>query len=490
MEDLGEILRRNNPKTIRQTNSPISSSASGQDEASPLSLHREKPPSLPKRDPNSRVRQPAGDVCPRCQGVGFVLADVPVGHPDFGKAIPCHCKQEERLWRRVHEFQGMSNLASLARYTFAEFVPDPPWLARPSQETLHRAYDASLAFARQPEGWLVLTGSYGCGKTHLAAAIANDRLDRNQAAIFVVVPDLLDHLRATFGPNSEVQYDDTFEQVRTTRLLILDDLGSQSATPWAQEKLFQLLNYRYNAQLPTVVTTNQRLEDVDQRLRSRLLDINLVQRLHIVAPDYRTGANANQSDLSTLSLHTEQQFHTFETQRRNLTAEELSNLRQVKQTVQNYADAPQGWLVLMGPHGTGKTHLAAAVANHQREQGHFEAMFVVVPDFLDFLRAAFNPQTPVPYDRRFDEIRKTPMLIFDDLGVESATPWAREKLFQLLNYRYSANLPTVMTTSATPNEMEAWLRSRIFDANRCQVCALDVRSYRGGADQQGRARRN
>lgn len=454
----------------------------------PAPIRRDAPPDLPRRRGDAPFIPPS-ETCPRCQGAGFVLADVPLGHPDFGKAIPCHCKQEERLWRRVHEFHGLSNLASLARYTFEHFDPAPSWLSRPSQESLDRAYERAWAFARQPEGWLVLTGGYGCGKTHLAAAIANERLDRNQAAIFVVVPDLLDHLRATFGPNSEVQYDETFEQVRTTRLLILDDLGSQSATPWAQEKLFQLLNYRYNAQLPTVITTNQRLEDVDQRLRSRLLDINLVQRLHIVAPDYRSGANANQSDLSTLSLHSEKHFHSFEIQRRNLTAEELSNLRQVYATAHAYAETPIGWLVLMGPHGTGKTHLAAAIANFQREQGHIDAMFVVVPDFLDYLRAAFNPQSPVPYDRRFDEIRRTPMLVLDDLGVESATPWAREKLFQLLNFRYSANLSTIITTSADPKGMEAWLRSRIFDADRCKVCALEVRSYRGSADQQGRSRR-
>ncbi len=454
----------------------------------PQPIRRAPPPALPKRAAAPSVYQPLA-TCPRCKGVGFVLADVPLGHPDFGKALPCHCKQEERLWRRVHEFQGMSNLANLARYTFDAFVSAPSWLSKPSQESIGRAYHAAYAFAQNPEGWLVLTGGYGCGKTHLAAAIANDRLDRSQPAIFVVVPDLLDHLRATFGPNSEAAYDEMFEQIRTTRLLLLDDLGSQSATPWAQEKLFQLLNHRYNGQLPTVITTNQRLEDVDQRLRSRLLDINLVQRLHITAPDFRSGANATQSDLSTLSLHAEQHFHTFETARRNLTPEELSNLRQVRQAVLAYADEPKGWLVLMGPHGAGKTHLAAAVANHQREQGYIDAMFVVVPDFLDFLRAAFSPQSPVPYDRRFDEVRRTPLLVLDDLGVESATPWAKEKLFQLLNFRYSANLPTVITTSSAPNELEPWLRSRIFDADRCVVCALEVRSYRGSADQKGRAQR-
>jgi DNA replication protein DnaC len=113
-------------------------------------------------------------------------------------------------------------------------------------------------------------------------------------------------------------------------------------------------------------------------------------------------------------------------------------------------------------------------------------MFVVVPDFLDYLRAAFNPQSPIPYDRRFDEVKKVPLLIFDDLGTESATPWAKEKLFQLLNFRYSAHLPTVITTSAEPNEIEPWLRTRMFDVDRCQVWALKVSSYRGGADQQAK----
>jgi DNA replication protein DnaC len=70
------------------------------------------------------------------------------------------------------------------------------------------------------------------------------------------------------------------------------------------------------------------------------------------------------------------------------------------------------------------------------------------------------------------------MLVLDDLGTESATPWAKEKLFQLLNYRYSAMLPTVITTSSTPNEIEPWLRTRMFDTSRCQFCGIDAPAYR------------
>lgn len=463
--------------------------SSAADEDGPVIFARSAPANLPTRSQTPpAAAAPGQTACPICDGAGFVLADVPLGHPDFGKAIPCQCKLSERQLRQLNRFQGLSGLDSLARFTFDEFLPEPSWLPPLKRESLRRAYTAAVEFAAQPEGWLILSGGYGCGKTHLAAAIANQRLDSGQAAVFVVVPDMLDHLRMTFGPNSEVRYDELFSEVRDTSLLVLDDLGVQSSTPWAQEKLFQILNHRYNGQLPTVLTTNQRLEDLDQRLRSRLQDINLVQRLHITAPDFRAGANASQGDLSTLSLHADQRFENFDVQRRNAPAEVQSNLRRVREAAEAYADDPRGWFVLMGPNGAGKTHLAAAISNVQRDLGQNDAMFVVVPDFLDYLRAAFNPQSPVPYDRRFDELKRVPLLVLDDLGTESATPWAREKLFQLLNYRYSAVLPTVITTSATAEEIEPWLRTRMLDTARCQVWAIKAASYRGSADQDAAVR--
>ena len=101
-----------------------------------------------------------------------------------------------------------------------------------------------------------------------------------------MVPDLLDHLRATFSPNSTVSLDRRFEEVRTAPLLILDDLGTQSTTPWVKEKLYQLFNYRYNAELPTVITTASSLEEMDPRLRSRMIDRRLVGIYGITAPPY------------------------------------------------------------------------------------------------------------------------------------------------------------------------------------------------------------
>ncbi len=80
--------------------------------------------------------------------------------------------------------------------------------------------------------------------------------------------------------------------------------------------------------------------------------------------------------------------------------------------------------------------------------------------------------------------------MLDDLGTESATPWAREKLFQLLNYRYSAVLPTIITTSATPADIDPWLLTRMADVSRCQVISLSVPGYRGSSSQKESAARS
>lgn len=150
-----------------------------------------------------------------------------------------------------------------------------------------RAYEAARRFARDPRGWLTLIGTFGCGKTHLAAAIANEALRAGHPVLFKIVPDLLDHLRAAFSPNSNVEYDELFERVRTAGLLILDDLGTESATPWAREKLYQIINYRYNYRQPTVITTNRRLSDLDDRIRSRMQDAEFCAVIEMGAEDFR-----------------------------------------------------------------------------------------------------------------------------------------------------------------------------------------------------------
>ena len=226
--------------------------------------------------------------CRVCKGLRYLRSNVPVGHPDFGRLIPCACHLSELGGQRVAALRAMSELDILSRFTFDAFTPEGHGLSPDRQSNLRWAYEEARSFARQPEGWLIMKGGYGCGKTHLAAAIANACVESGQPVLMKTVPDLLDHLRAAFGPTSPSGFDTQFEKVRTAPVLILDDLGTESSTSWAQEKLFQILNHRYLGGLPTIITASfQDWERLDERLQSRLGDPAVCTMAEIDLPSYR-----------------------------------------------------------------------------------------------------------------------------------------------------------------------------------------------------------
>jgi DNA replication protein DnaC len=176
----------------------------------------------------------------------------------------------------------------LGAFTFASFRPGGKSV-QARAPGLEGAFREAKRWAEHPTGWLVLLGESGRGKTHLAAAIANERLDAGDTVCFANVPDLLDELRGTYAPDAAERYDELLARLRDVPVLILDDLGAQQTTPWAQEKLYQILNDRYEGRMPTVVTTNTEMSKLDARIASRLGDLHISVMYEIVAPDYRLG---------------------------------------------------------------------------------------------------------------------------------------------------------------------------------------------------------
>jgi DNA replication protein DnaC len=417
----------------------------------------------------------AANQCKICRGARYVHPLLRNGKPDYKRIIPCICAGSEKGKERLSRLQKYSNLGSLSRFTFDNLLPEGRKIKNKNLYDFESAYISAKKFAASPSGWLIITGQSGCGKTHLACAIANYRIDTSGTVFYIEVAELLDHIYASFNSNSELSYSELFEQVKGVQLLILDDLDLSINSSWAKGKIQQILNQRFNEQLPTVVTSSISAEVLEENLNSHLTDPEFCTIIKIQSRDK---LGLEHFDGMQLELMKKMSFKNFDYKRMTLSFEQKQNLEQAYRVALNFAQSPQGWLILAGDNGCGKTHLAAAIANYLLENNR-QVLFVVVPDFLDYLRSAYNPDSRISYDEIFEKVKKTPVLILDDFGEQAITQWTQEKLYQLINYRYNARLATVITTCFDLDDIESRISSRMVDTSLSMLFNINAPDYRG-----------
>ena len=225
--------------------------------------------------------------CEACHGLGWLSRALP-GHPTWQREmVPCGCRTPMLAAERQERLRRWSELPpGLLRQTFIGLV---------RTEGSGDAIDGALTFARGElaEKWLLLVGPVGVGKTHLAAAILNWRLEHVDdpdlgIGKYANVPGMLADLRDGFRDDST---EERFRRYEDVGLLVLDDLGAHKGSDWAWEQIYRLLDSRLMEQRETVVTTNLAPEQLPPRIADRLLAVHtgLVRIVRIGGPSWRSG---------------------------------------------------------------------------------------------------------------------------------------------------------------------------------------------------------
>lgn len=205
---------------------------------------------------------------------------------EFLRCIPACAKYKVRMeQRRIAKLIGESGMgARFQMRTFATFREDA---ATETAKRLAQTFCADIKTNPRATG-LMLIGPYGCGKTHLAAAILHRCAEDGTPGMFVVAPDLLAQIRSSYR-TGDGRADEIVDAAKNTPLLVLDDLGAEKASPWVQEQLYMLINHRYEHMLPTVITTNNDGAELEAELGRRTLSrlAEMTVPIKISARDYR-----------------------------------------------------------------------------------------------------------------------------------------------------------------------------------------------------------
>jgi DNA replication protein DnaC len=207
----------------------------------------------------------------------------------YASACACCIERERQREAEADEAEQFDRLGYQRRYANADFdnLSDP----KPAEHKIEavRFYAQEVASEPQPSGkGLYLWGPNGTGKTHLAVAVSRTV----KGSLFLNTLRLFDKLKESYQTSEVCR---TFEQARSARLLVLDDLGSERPTGWVQERFYALLNTRWDEMLPTVVTSNLSPAALQEAIGaascSRILGTCLT--VLIDGPDHRRFASAN-----------------------------------------------------------------------------------------------------------------------------------------------------------------------------------------------------
>lgn len=176
------------------------------------------------------------DSCPDCGGLGFFRLDVPPGHRDFGKAIPCD--------NPFHTPERLNRLAALSNLNAGD-------LARclndiRGDEHNRPMLQAAREMITAPYGWLYIWGGPGNAKTEVLISVVNEVNAAGKGpAMYCTFTDLVNWVREAFRDNADDGYIGRFRKVLGIKLLAIDEMDKARSTEFADEFRFHFLDERY-----------------------------------------------------------------------------------------------------------------------------------------------------------------------------------------------------------------------------------------------------
>lgn len=217
---------------------------------------------------NSKPGDLTGYDCPKCLNRGSVANVREDGSIYFRE---CNCMTIRRcIWKM--EASGLKNV--IREKTFDSFEALEPW-----QTTIK---NGAIAYADKPEGWLLFCGQSGSGKTHLATAVCRKLLLAGAEVRYMPWRDDTTQIKAMSLDSERRQQ--TIDGLKKAQILYIDDLfktgkaadGSSNPTGADVSFAFELLNYRYNNHLSTIISTEKTPEElmqIDEATGGRIVEM-------------------------------------------------------------------------------------------------------------------------------------------------------------------------------------------------------------------------
>jgi DNA replication protein DnaC len=192
------------------------------------------------------------EICPLCEGSGLRLIDLPDGNR---AARECSCRAE----RRTARLTGQARIPHrYAHCSLEEYVSNFSGAHRSlaSAHVMAKKFVQGYPFETNGNG-LLLTGSIGVGKTHLAVGILQALIaDRGAKGLFYDYRDLLKQVQNSYNRNVHATELEILAPVFEAEVLVLDELGASKPTDWVWDTVAHILNTRYNDRRTTIITTN------------------------------------------------------------------------------------------------------------------------------------------------------------------------------------------------------------------------------------------